>query len=68
MTWNPDKYEQFKKERYAPFEDLLSLVRIRPAMHAIDLGCGTGELTRRLADALPDSCVLVFIHKFRRHL
>jgi trans-aconitate 2-methyltransferase len=58
MAWNPDKYERFKKERYAPFDDLLSLVRVRPGMQAVDLGCGTGELTRRLADALPDSCVV----------
>jgi trans-aconitate 2-methyltransferase len=58
MAWSPDKYEQFKKERYAPFEDLVKLVRVRPGLQVIDLGCGTGELTRRLADALPDSCVV----------
>ncbi len=58
MAWNPDKYERFKNERYAPFDDLLNLVRIRPGMRVIDLGCGTGELTRRLADVLPDSCVV----------
>jgi trans-aconitate 2-methyltransferase len=58
MAWNPEKYEQFKKERYTPFEDLVKLVRVRPGMHAIDLGCGTGELTRRLADALPNSSVV----------
>ena len=58
MAWSPDKYEQFKKERYAPFEDLLKLVRVRPGMQVVDLGCGTGELTRRLADALPESCVV----------
>ena len=58
MAWNPDTYEQFKKERYAPFEDLLKLVRVRAGLRVIDLGCGTGELTRRLADTLPDSHVL----------
>jgi trans-aconitate 2-methyltransferase len=58
MAWNPDKYEQFKKERYAPFEDLVKLVRVRPGLQVIDFGCGTGELTRCLADALPDSCVI----------
>jgi trans-aconitate 2-methyltransferase len=58
MPWDPTRYEQFKKERFAPFDDLLALVRVRPGLRVIDLGCGTGELTRRLADALPDSDVL----------
>lgn len=58
MAWNPEIYNQFKSERFAPFYDLLSLVKTRPGMRVIDLGCGTGELTRKLADALPDSDVL----------
>jgi trans-aconitate 2-methyltransferase len=31
------------------------MVTVRPGMHVIDLGCGSGELTARLADSLPDS-------------
>lgn len=58
MPWDPERYEQFKKERAAPFEDVLRMVRVRPGVRVVDLGCGTGELTRRLADALPDSDVL----------
>lgn len=58
MSWDPDRYEQFKTERYAPFEDLITLVRVREGLRVIDLGCGAGELTRRLADALPKSDVL----------
>ena len=58
MPWDPDRYEKFKNERYAPFEDLITLVRVRENLRVIDLGCGTGELTRRLADALPGSDVL----------
>jgi trans-aconitate 2-methyltransferase len=58
MPWDPKRYEQFKEERAAPFNDLLALVHVRPGLRAVDLGCGTGELTRRLADALPDSDVL----------
>jgi trans-aconitate 2-methyltransferase len=57
MPWDPTRYEQFKQERFAPFDDLLALVRVRPGLRVVDLGCGTGELTRRLADALPDSDV-----------
>jgi trans-aconitate 2-methyltransferase len=55
MPWNPDQYHRFQAERFAPFEDLLPLVRVRPNLRVVDLGCGTGELTSRLAEALPGS-------------
>jgi trans-aconitate 2-methyltransferase len=58
MPWNPDHYHQFQQERFAPFEDLLALIRRRPGLRVLDLGCGTGELTRRLADWLPESEVV----------
>jgi len=57
MPWDPGQYLKFKEERFAPFEDLLSLVRIRNGLSVIDLGCGTGELTARIADRLPGSSV-----------
>jgi trans-aconitate 2-methyltransferase len=47
-TWNPAQYERFAAERQRPFHDLLALVRARPGMRVVDLGCGTGELTREL--------------------
>lgn len=56
--WNPDRYLAFEEQRFAPFEDLFSLIEVRPGLSVIDLGCGTGELTRRLADRLPESTVL----------
>ena len=57
MPWDPTQYHKFQAERSAPFFDLLALVEKRPNLRAIDLGCGTGELTRQLADALPNSAV-----------
>jgi trans-aconitate 2-methyltransferase len=57
MPWDPKQYHKFQAERAAPFFDLLALVEIRPNLKVVDLGCGTGELTRRLADVLPDSNV-----------
>lgn len=47
-TWDPAQYERFRDERSRPFFDLLALARPRPAMRVVDLGCGTGELTRRM--------------------
>lgn len=52
MTWNPDQYERFKQERKQPFLDLMALVEHRPRMRVVDLGCGTGELTRELHEHL----------------
>jgi len=58
MDWNPDQYHRFADERRQPFEDLWRLARVVPGLEVIDLGCGTGELTRELAGRLPGSRVL----------
>lgn len=58
MPWNPDQYHKFQAERSAPFDDLLKLVELRPGLKGVDLGCGTGELTQRLAETLPESEIL----------
>ena len=47
-TWDPAAYSRFAAERSRPFFDLLDLVTPIPGGRAVDLGCGTGELTRAL--------------------
>jgi trans-aconitate 2-methyltransferase len=47
-TWDPQQYERFREERQQPFYDLLKLVIPKKGMRIVDLGCGTGELTREM--------------------
>ena len=49
-TWNPAQYEKFKSQRSKPFFDLIRLIQDVEIGTAVDLGCGTGELTRALYD------------------
>ena len=47
-TWDPRQYDRFEREREQPFYDLLAMVRPAEGMRVVDLGCGTGKLTRVL--------------------
>jgi trans-aconitate 2-methyltransferase len=58
MPWNPELYGQFETQRAAAFADLLALIDVRTGLRVVDLGCGDGALTARLADHLPGSDVL----------
>lgn len=51
-TWDPEQYERFRDERSRPFFDLLAMVRPIPGGRAVDLGCGTGELTKVLHETV----------------
>lgn len=59
MTWNPDQYHRFAEERARPFWDLIGLIETdRPIERAVDLGCGSGELTAEAARRLGVSSML----------
>jgi trans-aconitate 2-methyltransferase len=51
-SWDPRQYDKFEREREQPFFDLLALVRPAAGMRVVDLGCGTGKLTRTLHERL----------------
>ena len=50
--WSPDQYERFRSERQQPFDDLLTLCHPVPGGRVVDLGCGTGDLTRILHEEM----------------
>lgn len=56
--WDPTQYEKFKNERSQPFFDLLGLVRSKNPARVVDLGCGTGALTKILHEKTGASSTL----------
>jgi trans-aconitate 2-methyltransferase len=47
-AWDPEQYHRFRRQRAAPFHDLLALLQPVDRPRVVDLGCGTGELTALL--------------------
>ncbi len=58
MTWDPETYLRFSDERLRPGLDLLSRLPASEPRSVIDLGCGTGNLTRLIAARWPQSRVV----------
>ena len=50
--WSPDQYERFRSQRQQPFDDLLMLCQPVPGGGVVDLGCGTGDLTKVLHEEM----------------
>ena len=58
MTWDPDVYLRFSDHRLRPGVELLDRVGDFSPRNAVDLGCGTGALTRLIAARYPNVSVV----------
>ncbi len=56
--WDPVQYGKYAAERFRPAMDLLRQVPLATARVVVDLGCGTGELTRIMAQRWPSAKVI----------
>lgn len=57
MAWNPTQYELFRVARERPGQDLLAAIPPLAPNQIVDLGCGTGYLTRLLGQNYPHARV-----------
>ena len=58
MDWNPELYEQFRRYRERPANDLLAVMdRLEPRL-VYDQGCGTRRITVELARRYPSAQVV----------
>ncbi len=61
-SWNPEQYNKFADSRSRPGWDLLNRIADCSPAVIYDLGCGTGRLTRALAERWPAAQVIGVDH------
>jgi len=57
MAWDPTLYSTFAQPRLRPALDLLARIETEAPARVVDLGCGTGNVTRILAQRWPGAHV-----------
>ncbi len=58
MTWDPAQYSLFSQPRLRPALDLLARIKVSQPKTVVDLGCGTGNITRILAERWPQAKII----------
>ncbi len=57
MSWDPQQYSRFTGQRLRPALDLIARIPIEHPNTVIDLGCGTGNVTRVLRGRWPHASI-----------
>jgi trans-aconitate 2-methyltransferase len=57
MSWDPQQYSRFAGQRLRPALDLMARIPIEHPRTVIDLGCGTGNVTRLLRSRWPHASI-----------
>jgi trans-aconitate 2-methyltransferase len=57
-SWDPNRYAAFSDHRLRPALELLERVPLAAPQVIYDLGCGTGEITRLMAERWPDAAII----------
>jgi trans-aconitate 2-methyltransferase len=57
-VWDPELYAAHSAHHRNQDQTFLATVRLMPGDQVLDLGCGTGEFTNRLASLVPTGAVL----------
>lgn len=55
--WDPNQYLKFEDHRLRPALELLDRIPLQAPQVIYDIGCGTGQITRLIADRWPDAKV-----------
>ena len=61
-SWDPGQYRKFAAERLRPARELLARVPLAAPAVIYDLGCGSGEATRLLAERWPAAAICGIDH------